>query len=111
MANHDQQLDELLRNYRAACPETDASANFMPSVWARIEARKKSDLWLVRWVNSFATAAALVVMGLGFLLYQNPNPLPQRAYIEKLTDEISEDHFLDASYVASAKPAKFWSDR
>lgn len=111
MANHDQQLDELLRNYRAACPDTDASANFMPGVWARIEARKKSELWLVRWVNSFATAAAVVVMVLGIMLYRNPNPLPQRAYIEKLTDEISEDYFLDAAYVANNKPAKSWSNR
>lgn len=111
MAIHDEQLDKLLRQYRAACPETEASANFMPAVWARIDARKKSERWLVRWVNSFATAAALIVMGLGFLLYQNPQPIPQRAYIEKLTDEISEDHFLEVSYVATAKSSRSWRDR
>jgi hypothetical protein len=111
MAIHDEQLDKLLRQYRVACPETEASANFMPAVWARIDARKKSERWLVRWVNSFATAAALIVMGLGFLLYQNPQPIPQRAYIEKLTDEISEDHFLEVSYVATAKSSRSWRDR
>jgi hypothetical protein len=100
MPNHDSQLDELFVAYRAACPEVEASKNFMPGIWARIEARRKAETIFYRWVNSFAGAAAAVVLVLGLMLYQQPNPLPQRAYIEKLTDEISEDHFLEAAYVA-----------
>jgi hypothetical protein len=111
MVNQDQQLDELLGQYRAACPDLDPSANFMPGVWARIDARRKSDQGIVRWATWFAMAAAVLVMVLGVLMYRNPNPLPQRAYIEKLTDEINEDYFLEAAYVAKAKPAKFWSER
>ena len=64
----------------------------------------------MRWANSFATATALLVLVLGVLLYRIPNPLPQRAYIEKLTDEISEDYFLEAAYVAKIQPAS-WSER
>ncbi len=111
MSNHDQQLDQLLGQYRAACPEIEPSQNFMPGVWARIEARRKGDRWILRFVNTFASAAALIVLVLGILLYRNPNPLPQRAYIEKLTDEISEDEFLDAAYLAKVKPVKYWGDR
>jgi len=111
MANQDQQLDNMFREYRAACPEVDASANFMPGVWARIEARRTTEKWLLRWVHSFASATVLVVLLLGIALYRYPNPLPQRAYIEKLTDEISEDHFLDVAYVAKSKPAQAWGDR
>lgn len=87
----------------------------MPQIWARIDARRKSEQWFFRWANSFAAAVALLVCGLGFLYYQEPKPLPQRAYIEKLTDEINEDYFLDAAYVVKAqaapvKPAS-WSGR
>lgn len=100
MANQEQQLDELFRQYRAAVPEVDASPNFMPGVWARIEARRKSEQGLLRWVHVFAAAVTVLVIVLTAALYQLPTPMPQRAYIEKLTDEISEDHFLDAAYVA-----------
>lgn len=109
--NSDQQLDELFQAYRQACPEVDASANFMPNLWARIDARRKADLWMWRWANAFTSMAAVVVLLLGVLLYEHPQPLPQRAYIEKLTDEISEDHFLDAAYVAKAKPVKWEGGR
>jgi hypothetical protein len=110
MVNHDQQLDELFGKYRAACPDVDASANFMPQVWAKIEARRKSEQWFFRWANSFAGATAVLVVVLSVLLYQVPKPLPQRAYIEKLTDEINEDYFLDVATVAKVQPAS-WSER
>lgn len=110
MENQDQHLDKLFGQYRAACPDVNPNPNFMPQVWARIEARRKSERGLLRWANSFAMATALLVVILGVLSYRNPNPLPQRAYIEKLTDEISEDHFLDAAYVAKIQPAS-WSQR
>ena len=33
-------LDELFRAYRKACPDPEASVNFTPTMWARIEARE-----------------------------------------------------------------------
>jgi hypothetical protein len=110
MENHDQQLDALFGAYRAACPDVEPGANFMPQVWARIEARRRAERGFLRWANSFATATGLLVLVLGVLLYLHPNPLPQRAYIEKLTDEISEDHFLDDVYMAKAQKAS-WGGR
>ncbi|WP_031499153.1 hypothetical protein [Bryobacter aggregatus] len=97
--------------YKQACPEVEATPNFMPMLWARIDAQRKSEEGIWRWANGFASAAAVVVVVLGFLVYQNPKPLPQRAYIEKLTDEISEDHFLDTGYIAKAKPVRWGGDR
>lgn len=105
--NSEQQLDKLFNAYRQACPEVDASANFMPNLWAKIEARRKAETWIWRWANAFASVAAVVVLLLGLALYKQAGPMPQRAYIEKLTDEISEDHFLEAAYVAKAKPVKW----
>jgi hypothetical protein len=93
-------LDALLANYRAACPEQDTSANFMPSLWAKIEERRRRDTWLFRWANAFAASAAMLAILSGAYYYSNPKPVPQRAYIEKLTEEINEDHFLATTYTA-----------
>ncbi len=41
-------LDDLFRAYRAACADPDASADFMPDMWARIEAREVSTNWFGR---------------------------------------------------------------
>ena len=95
-------LDQLLGQYRSACPEVSASVNFMPHLWKRIEDRRKMESWLFRWANAFAGAAAVVAIVTGLMFYQSPSPLPQRAYIEKLTDEISEDHFLETTYLRQA---------
>ncbi len=105
--DNEQKLDRLFSAYRAACPEREASVNFMPNLWAKIDARRRSEAGIWRWANAVASVAAVVVMALGVMVYQHPNPMPQRAYIEKLTDEISEDHFLDTSYVAQVKPVKY----
>jgi len=105
---NEQKLDEVFHAYRRACPDLDASKNFMPELWRKIEARRKSDTWLWRWLNAAAATAALLTLSTGYVAWQRESnyytgPMPQRAYIEKLTDEISEDDFLEAAYV----PAKF----
>lgn len=60
------QLDEMFRAYRAACPDPDASPNFMPEMWARIEAREVSTNWFGRVAKALVTAAiaATVILGL-----------------------------------------------
>jgi anti-sigma-K factor RskA len=104
------QVDELLATYRTACPEREASANFMPKLWQQIEQRRRSEAWMLRWANAFAAAAATVAIVAGTIYYQTPGPLPQHAYIEKLTDEISEDHFLETTYSsAQMRPAAYSS--
>jgi hypothetical protein len=59
-------LDELFLAYRQACPEPDASANFMPGIWAKIEAREVSTNWFGRVAKALVTAAlaASVILGL-----------------------------------------------
>ena len=38
--NLDRRFDNLLRDYREACPEVEPGANFMPGLWQKIEARQ-----------------------------------------------------------------------
>src|SRR5271170_903654 len=59
-------LDDLFRAYRQACPDPEASVNFMPTMWARIEAREVSTNWFGRVAKALVTAAlaASVILGL-----------------------------------------------
>jgi hypothetical protein len=59
-------LDELFRAYREACPDPEASANFTPAMWARIEAREGSTNWFRRVAKILvgAAVAASVILGL-----------------------------------------------
>ena len=53
-------LDELFRAYRAACDDAVAaepSANFVPNMWARIDAREVSTNWFGRVAKTLVTAA------------------------------------------------------
>ncbi|MDX2268708.1 MAG: hypothetical protein NW208_11425 [Bryobacter sp.] len=94
------ELTALWGSYRKACPETDAQPNFMPGLWQRIEERRKKEAWIFRWANAFAATAAVVALVSGAMFYSKPAPVPQRAYIEKLTEEINEDYFLATGYSA-----------
>lgn len=59
-------LDEMFSAYRAACPNPDASADFMPEMWARIEARENSVKWIGRMARALiaAAVAASVILGI-----------------------------------------------
>src|SRR5271154_1418101 len=64
--SNERRLDEMFRAYLAACPIPEASANFMPALWARIEARESSTNWFGRVAKTLVTAAlaASVILGL-----------------------------------------------
>jgi hypothetical protein len=60
-------LDKMFRAYRAACDGgAEASPDFMPTLWARIEAREVSTNWFGRVAKALVTAAlaASVILGL-----------------------------------------------
>lgn len=61
-------LDEMLRAYRVACPDPDASANFMPAIWARIEAREASTTWFGSVAKALVTAALAASVILGMMI-------------------------------------------
>lgn len=86
--NDDQQLDALFRAYREACPDPEASANFMPTLWARIESRQTFAFSFRRMVSGFVTAAAALTIALGVYMsipHSSPSPASQ-SYLEALAD-------------------------
>jgi hypothetical protein len=63
--NEDEKLDALFRAYRDACPDPEASANFMPTLWARIDSRQTFLFLFRRMANAFVTAAVALSIALG----------------------------------------------
>jgi hypothetical protein len=61
-------LDEMFRAYRAACPDPTPSANFMPAMWARIEAREVSTNWFGSVAKALVTAALAASVILGMMI-------------------------------------------
>ena len=91
-------LDELFRRYRNACPDVDASANFMPLLWQKIEARHS--FWsvfqnLARAGMAGCAALALLLLALNFAGTQ---PLAHPSY----TDALVADHNVEKTYYAES---------
>ena len=63
----DQKLDALFRAYHDACVVPEASANFMPNLWARIESRQRFTFSFRRMANALTTAAVALVSRSGSL--------------------------------------------
>ncbi len=66
--SRESRLDEMVRAYRDACPIPEASANFMPALWARIEAREVSTNWFGRVAKALVTAALAASVILGMMI-------------------------------------------
>ena len=60
----DQELNSLFAEYRDAVPDPEPSADFMPRLWGKIEA-KRSFVYRLRRMSQVAVAAALAACLLG----------------------------------------------
>ena|SRR6185437_10103969 len=90
-AEMDARLDSLFHAYRQACPEPEPSVNFMPGLWAKIEARHASTTIFNRMAKALVTAAlgASVVMG---LLSASYTPPPASTNDGSLLQVVANDH-------------------
>jgi len=82
----EQGLDALFRAYREACPEVEPSANFMPHIWERIEARQSESFFVGRVARGLVTAAAALTMAMAMWLYvpRSGSAFYAETYIEAL---------------------------
>ncbi len=55
------QFDRLWAEYRAAVPDVDASADFMPRLWQRIDARRTERLSLFRRMTQVCVLGTLAL--------------------------------------------------
>ncbi|HLK62762.1 MAG TPA: hypothetical protein VKU19_04955 [Bryobacteraceae bacterium] len=85
--NNEERLDALFRAYHAACPVPEASANFMPELWRKIESRQKVTFSFRRMVSGFVTAALALTIALGvYMSVPTTNPNTPQSYIEALAE-------------------------
>jgi hypothetical protein len=89
----DQQLDALFRAYNDACMAPEASANFMPNLWARIETRQRFSFSFQRMASALATAAVALSLALGvYMSIPRSNSADyNQTYVEALADNIATD--------------------
>lgn len=89
----EQELESLFRAYREACPEPEPSVNFMPAVWAKIEARQTHTTLFSRMARALVGAALAATAVLGMLLStqaQNSSTPFDGSYMEAITaDHVS----------------------
>jgi hypothetical protein len=89
----DQRLNALFQAYRDACVPPETSANFMPNLWARIEARQSFTTVFQRMGNALATAAVALSLVLGAYMaipYSSPGQ-PDETYVEVLSEANAPD--------------------
>jgi hypothetical protein len=58
----EKELNELFANYKTAVPDPDSSANFMPGLWGKIEARRSFTLRVRKLTQVFMGAAAALCL-------------------------------------------------
>ena len=89
----DRRLDALFQAYREACTAPETSANFMPNLWARIEARQSFTTVFQRMGNLLATAAVALSLVLGaYMAVPRPTPKPMdQTYVEILAEGATPD--------------------
>jgi hypothetical protein len=83
------ELDHLFASYRTAVPDPDASVNFMPELWRKIEARQSFLTRVKKLTQVFVAAAAAICLLLGIALQvpvANDNSVVRGNYIDVLAD-------------------------
>ena len=101
--SREDRFDRLMAEYRDACPEVEGSADFMPGVWRRIEARRRSVFAWARMSRRVLAAAAAICFLFGVVLNTAiQSSLPISSYVEMLDDD--DDDALDQLHPASYSP-------
>lgn len=88
-------LDALWAQYREACPDPEPSAEFMPNLWQRIEARRVSTISVFRRLSQVcvtATLALTVIMGVVLIPRLQTLPVYNSNYVEVLAADHSNTY-------------------
>ncbi len=88
-------LDALLRAYRAACPDPEPGANFMPGIWQKIEARQSYSFFLGRMARAFVTAAVAISFAMAAYVFL-PGSHPSAFYSETYVEALANSHAADS---------------
>ena len=90
----DSKLDQLFQTYRAACPEVEPSANFMPALWQRIDTRHSIGFVFRSVARATMTACAALCLLLVFLNFASPFR-DRAAAVPNYTDVLMAEHNVE----------------
>jgi hypothetical protein len=95
--NPEERLDTMFRAYRDACTVPEVSANFMPELWQRIEARQRFSLFFGRVARGFVTAGVALTLCMAVFLSvpRSGSGLTAGNYVEVLAASHSDLSDLD----------------
>ncbi|HUI78354.1 MAG TPA: hypothetical protein VLY24_10565 [Bryobacteraceae bacterium] len=91
----DEQLDQLFRAYREACPTPEAGPNFMPQLWQKIESRQTLGFTLRRFASAFVTAAVAASLALGVYMAIPRTPAPNASYYSSYVEALAAANTID----------------
>jgi hypothetical protein len=96
-------FDRLLAAYRDACPDPEPTAEFMPGLWRKIEARQTFAFTVRRLARAIITAAAIASLAMGFYV-SHFEPRVSPTYLEQLAggtaahDSLADSEIVQAMY-------------
>jgi negative regulator of sigma E activity len=88
----DDNLDALWVEYREACPDQDASPEFMPKLWQRIEARRNETLFLFRRFAQVCVAATVALALLMVIIPEFQSNTDTGTYADALAAEQTSNY-------------------
>jgi hypothetical protein len=91
----DDKLDALFAEYRAASPDPEPSADFMPGMWKRIEARRVATVSVFRhWAQLCVMTTVAITLLIGAVLIPKfqDKAAGGSSYLEALSAEHSADY-------------------
>jgi hypothetical protein len=98
MGDDEERLDALFQTYRKACPDPEPSANFMPQLWQKIEARERTSTVFVRLARNLVTAALALssILALAVTVsHSRATALPSATYVEVLEEDHARQNLDD----------------
>jgi len=102
ISSSNERLDRLFLEYRDACDAPELSANFMPALWQKIEARQSSS-WIFKKVSGwFVAVSAAASAVLAIALLSTPAVSGGNSYANTYVDALAADHV--AEYTLYTEP-------
>jgi hypothetical protein len=85
--NRTAELDALFASYRNAIEVPDATPDFMPGLWKRIDQRRTATYSFRRLASGFVTAAAAFCLMMSLAMWSPPQQFPAGTYVDVLADD------------------------
>src|SRR5579862_10018200 len=95
MDRMENKLDAVWAAYKEACPDPEPSAEFMPKLWSRIEARRTSTLSIFRRLSQIcvmATVALTLLMTVVLIPHLQKLPVYSATYVDVLAADLGIDY-------------------